>query len=66
MSLLTVYLEKTKDLGAKGKNFSVIAWADKNKVERKCVFPWYSTNKPVKRNKFVMINCYKWQIEWLN
>jgi len=30
-----------------------------------CRFPYYSTGKPAKRNKYVTINCFKWKLQWI-
>jgi hypothetical protein len=64
---LTVYLEKipTGDKLARKNDYSIIVWADQEKTERKAIIPWYHSNKPDKRNKYLMINCYRWRIEWL-
>jgi hypothetical protein len=67
MKLLTLYLEKvpTTDKVC-GKTFNVIAWEDKEKTKKKCVWPWYQKSRPDKRNKTVTVNCYQWNIEWIN
>lgn len=28
-------------------------------------FAWYSSTKPTRRNKYVTLNCYKWELVWL-
>lgn len=67
MQLLTVYLEKVsvKDFGAGKNDFSVRVWEDKGKTKLKAIFPWYSSNRPDKRNKYLVLNCYRWRIEWI-
>jgi hypothetical protein len=70
MNLLTLYLEKvpTNDpllSGSKMQKFDVVAYRDQEKTEVACRWPWYYSNKPTKRNKTVMMNCYRWNIEWI-
>jgi len=67
MSLLTVYLEKIppNDNFANKRDYTVIVWADKEKTSRKAIIPWYHSNKPTKRNKYLTLNCYKWRVEWI-
>lgn len=31
-----------------------------------CRYPWSATNIPTRRNKFVMYNCYRYRIHWLD
>jgi hypothetical protein len=28
-------------------------------------FPWYSSNCPTRRHRYVTLNCYRWQLVWL-
>jgi hypothetical protein len=70
MNLLTLYLEKipTNDWYAKDFKkivYDVVAYRDQGKTEVACRWPWYYSNKPTKRNKTVMMNCYRWNIEWI-
>ena len=67
MNSITLYLQKipVSDLTC-GKTFNVIAWEDKEKTKKKCFWPWYQKGRPDKRNKTVMVNCYKWAVEWVD
>ncbi len=29
-----------------------------------CVFDWWRSDKPTRRNKWIMLNCYKWRLIW--
>jgi hypothetical protein len=67
---LTLYLEKvpTNDHFVRGLNeklLDVVAYSDKGKGKIIGRWPWYYSNKPTKQNKTVMLNCYRWNIEWL-
>jgi hypothetical protein len=65
MNLLTLYLEKIPLQMGRFKTFSVLAWADKEKTQKKCFWDWSSPDRPDKRNKTVMFNCYRWNVEWI-
>lgn len=61
MELLPLYLKKVTH----NNGFDVMAYK-----EPECVHPvahWACDNsqRPDKRNKTVMFNCYKWKVVWL-
>lgn len=55
--LITLSLQKQKD-------GSVIAYDDKG--NQKCHWAWWHSSKPDRRFKYVMYNCYKWAVVWLD
>jgi hypothetical protein len=68
---LPVFLEKvptTDQFAPKdGKiRYDVLAWSDKEKTIPKASWGWFNSRKPTRRNKFVTLNCYRWEIVWLN
>lgn len=56
--MYTVYLHKFHD-------GEVVAYADNLAMRRLAKWPSDYSNKPTKRNKYVMINCWKYAIEWI-
>lgn len=43
----------------------VVCYADNLAMQRVAVFPSHYSNKPTKRNKYVVINCFKYLLEWI-
>ena len=43
----------------------VVAYADRKATVIKAVWPYYYSNKPTRRNKTAMLNCYRWNVVWL-
>lgn len=57
--MLTLFLRKETRDGA-----PVVAYyADASMSRLKCINPWPS--RPTRRNRYVMLNCYRWRCEWL-
>lgn len=56
--ILPVYCEKAPD-------GSVIVWRDPARKEKFCVFAAHNSRRPRKNSKMVNINCYAWQVVWL-
>lgn len=58
-------LDKVKD----GKDLAnckdVVIYNTTNTVEPIARYPWFYSNKPTRRNKWVTINCVKYRLEWL-
>ncbi len=70
--LITVYARREPTLdsiainhGVKGK-FDVVVYEDAECTKPKGRWSWYYTNKPTRRNKTVMLNCFLWKLVWLN
>lgn len=55
--MITLYLRKYLD--------GVAAYNAKEDSNSIAFWPSYLSNKPTKRNKYVMLNCYKYRIEWI-
>lgn len=50
----------------KNKNrFDVQIYRDKKAKVPFGRWAWYLKDKPTKRNKEVVINCFSWQLEWI-
>lgn len=43
----------------------VVAYRDPECTERAARWPWHYSNKPTRRNRRVMFNCYRWSARWL-
>ena len=70
-TLITLYAryEPTTDSvalahGVKGKR-DVCLYEDREATIPKARFPWHHSGKPTKASKQCMLNCYKWNLEWL-
>lgn len=57
--MLTLFLRKETHNGAP----AVAYYADALMTERKALNPWPS--RPTRRNRYVMLNCYRWRVQWL-
>ncbi len=60
MTLLPLYLKKVHH----NNGFNVLAYK-----EPECIWPvadwqWYASNRPDRRNRYVMFNCYRWRAVW--
>jgi len=52
-------------IGIKQKDGSVEIWRDGSADNQPVMlFPWYLSNKPDYRNKYVMFNCYRYNLMW--
>lgn len=50
--------------GLKGKR-DVVYYRDREATEFAARIPWHYSNKPTKASKTCILNCYRWQLEWL-
>lgn len=71
MDLLNVYLRKepTIDklctpLGYVGAKFDTVVYKDERCTEVFCRIPWHHT-QPRKNQKTIILNCFKWQVNWV-
>lgn len=64
MELLTLYAQRMPAKAAPGE-YDVCVYADRAGKTLKGRFAWYLSSKPTRRNKYVMLNCYRWRLEWL-
>lgn len=51
--------------GFKNQDKSVTIFTDKDKTNKIAVFPADYSSKPSKKNKYVMLNCYKYRLIWI-
>jgi hypothetical protein len=70
-NLLSVFCEKVPTSDPLGimrgsRNYDVRIWADKEKTQQKAIFSWFQKSKPTHRNKYLTLNCFRWEIVWLN
>lgn len=42
----------------------VVLYHDKACTQLAARWPWHYSNKPTRRNKTVMFNCWKWMLVW--
>lgn len=54
-----------KKYAPNAKKFDVVIYSDKEGQNKKCVFRWDLSSKPTRRNKYVMINCFRYKLEWI-
>lgn len=71
MPLITVYArrEPTRDslsrsLGL-GHKLDIAIYRDRACTVLFACFPWYYRRKPCARSKSVVLNCYRWALEWV-
>jgi hypothetical protein len=61
--------EPTADDVSKQHGFSsrmdTVLYRDKACTEVAARWPWFASNCPDRRFKTVMLNCWKWKLEWL-
>jgi hypothetical protein len=56
--MITVYAHKFHDE-------EIRIYSDKLGMKRMAIFPNHLSNKPSKRNKYIMLNCYRYKLEWI-
>lgn len=44
----------------------VVGYMDKECKAAIARFPWHHTGKPTRRNKYIMLNCYRYRVEWID
>ena len=49
----------------KTKRFDVVFYVDRQATQPKARFMWYAAESFRSTSKTVMLNCYRWRIEWL-
>ncbi len=71
MSLITLFArkERTTDpidikLGLEKKQDTVI-YRDQACTQLAARWPWHYSSCPARRNKVVMLNCWRWRLEWV-
>lgn len=47
------------------KKSDVVVYRDAGCKRMFCRFPWYFSNKPTRRRKTVMLNCFYWALNWV-
>ena len=47
------------------KKFDVVIYSDNRAQNKVCVYRWDLSNKPTRRNKYVMYNCFRYKLEWI-
>ncbi len=52
-------------LGAVSKKQDVQVYKDKAAKHPLARFPWYYSNKPTRRNRYVTVNCVVYNLVWL-
>lgn len=57
--------EILKQYAPNAKKFDIVIYSDAQAQRQKCVFSWYLSNKPTRRNKYVMFNCFRYRLEWI-
>lgn len=61
MNMLPLYLKKVPhNLG-----FDVVAYKEPECVRPVAHWRWWMSNRPDRRHKSVMLNCYRWRAEWV-
>lgn len=49
----------------KEENGDIIIYKDELGKNVFCKIPNYHSNKPTKRNKRIVLNCWTWQLHWI-
>jgi len=69
--MLTVYAERvpTNDpvwhkYGTGKQPLDVVLYDSEGNLKTR--IPWHYSGKPDKRNKYQMLNCYKYRLQWIN
>ena len=72
MGLITLYARKepTTDAialsaGVRGRQDAVL-YRDRECTQLAVRWPWHYSSCPRRGQRRVMLNCYRWQLEWLN
>ncbi len=71
MGLLTLFArrEPTVDVVAKQHGFGsrkdTVYYRDALCTEFAARLPWYLSGHPRKDSRFVMLNCYRWNLQWV-
>lgn len=55
--MLSIYAQKSDD--------GSVILLDFNTKEKVATYPSHLSNKPTKRNKYVMFNCYRYNLVWV-
>ena len=68
--MLSLYLRKEsreRKINGKLYNFPiVVAYSDKDATTMKGLWGIQIEKKPDRRNKYIVLNCFKWRVIWLN
>lgn len=43
----------------------VVVYLNEKATQFKARWGWDSSNKPDRRNKYIVLNCYRWEVVWL-
>lgn len=65
MKLLPVYLRKVRAQGHT-RACDVLVFRDPAEKVPFCRFNWWHSGRPTKRTKQLTLNCFLWQVIWLN
>jgi hypothetical protein len=60
--MLNAYLKKVYH----NQGYDVLAYAEPDCIKPKAHWQWWHKGKPDKRFKYVMLNCYRWRIVWVD
>lgn len=63
MELLTLYARK--HFHSDGRAFDVIVSRDRDQRDRVAMYRAGMSNRPDRRFKTIVHNCYRWALEWL-
>jgi hypothetical protein len=65
--LLPLYLrrEPAREPGGVNRRRDVVAYRDEASAIPAGRWPWHYSNRPTKRDRRVMLNCYRWRAVWL-
>lgn len=58
MKPLTLYAERLE-------NGDVAIYGDASKQTHRCTFARWRSDRPTRRNRWLMLNCYRWRLVWL-
>jgi hypothetical protein len=59
--MLSLYAKKVfHNLG-----YDVLVYDTPEMISPKAHYQWYSQEKPNYRNKYIMLNCYRWNLIWI-
>jgi hypothetical protein len=61
--MLTVYARKA--LTGDKRRYGVAVYRDAAATDLFVRFDWHRSDRPNKRRRWLMLNCYRWRLVWL-
>lgn len=58
-------MELLKLYAVKDNSGNVLIFRDREQTNHACTFGVWRSDRPTRRNRWLMFNCYKWGLVWI-